>query len=142
MKKIIIIIICIAIFIAFVAYYFATNQVVQKNTCFGNDDIVICSPLPNQEITSPLEITGQARGPWFFEADFPVILTDWDGLIITEHYAIAQTDWMTTDFVEFKATLEFEKPELYNRGSLILKKSNPSDLPENDDALEIPIFFK
>ena len=27
------------------------------------------------------------------------------------------------------------------RGSLILKKDNPSGMPEHDDALEIPIFF-
>ena len=54
---------------------------------------------------------------------------------------------MTEDFVPFSATLEFTSPypgkgqDFMKRGSLILKKDNPSGLPENDDALEIPIQF-
>ena len=106
------------------------------------DLIRLDNPRPNQEIESPLMIEGEARGNWFFEGDFPVILTNWDGLIIAEGYATAQSNWMTEEFVEFKAEIEFEKPELYNNGSLILKKDNPSGLVENDDALEISIFFK
>ena len=112
--------------------------------------IRISSPRPNQEIASPLIMAGEARGTWFFEGDFPVVLTNWDGLIIAEGYAQAQlghdseedTGWMTEDFVQFKAELEFSKPEYNNKGTLILKKDNPSGLPENDDALEIPVFFK
>jgi len=117
-----------------------------------NDLIVLTSPLQESTISSPLVITGQARGYWFFEATFPVILTDWDGLIIAEGYAEAILDpndpestWMTEDFVPFTATLEYtvapETLNVSNRGSLILRKDNPSGLPENDDALEITIFF-
>lgn len=97
-------------------------------------------------ISSPLIIEGQARGYWFFEGSFPVILTDWDGKIIAESYAQAQGKWMTEDFVPFKATIEFEKPEIIGdfakRGALILKKDNPSDLPENDRAFEISVMFE
>ena len=78
---------------------------------------------------------------WFFEADFPVILTNWDGLIIAEHYATAEGAWMTEDFVPFTATLEFEPPEYGERGTLILQKANASGLPEHDDAVEITVFF-
>jgi hypothetical protein len=50
---------------------------------------------------------------------------------------------MTEDFVPFKATLNFTVDKnIYSRnGALILKKDNPSGLPEYDDALEIPIVF-
>ncbi len=106
------------------------------------DLIRLDNPRPNQVITSPIVIEGEARGNWFFEGDFPVILTNWDGLIIAQGYATAQSDSMTEEFVRFKAEIEFEKPELYNRGSLILQKDNPSGLPENDDALEIPVLFE
>lgn len=112
------------------------------------DLIRIDSPRPNGMVESPLTITGEARGYWYFEASFPVILTDWDGLIIAEHYAEAQSDWMTEEFVPFSVVLEFESPynegdpEFMKRGTLILQKDNPSGLPENDDALEIPIEFK
>ena len=104
-------------------------------------DLVLTHPAEGGTITSPLTITGQARGTWFFEATFPVILTDWDGLIIAETYATAQDDWMTQDLVPFQATLEFEPPELYDRGQLILQKANPSGLPENDAAHEITVYF-
>jgi hypothetical protein len=107
------------------------------------DIIRIDYPRPNQVIQSPLTVTGEARGPWFFEASFPVILTNWDGLIIAQGIAQAKSDWMTTDFVPFEARLTFavDKSAYSNKGSLILKKDNPSGLPQNDDALEIPIVI-
>lgn len=112
--------------------------------------IRVFTPRINTIVSSPLVIKGEARGNWYFEASFPVVLTDWDGRIIAEHYAQAQTDWMTTDFVPFETTLEFESPafsgtdesHFSRRGYLILKKDNPSGLPQYDDAIEIPVFFK
>ncbi|MDQ3008738.1 MAG: Gmad2 immunoglobulin-like domain-containing protein [bacterium] len=103
--------------------------------------IFLTSPLNGETISSPLRITGQARGNWFFEATFPVVLTNWNGLIIAEGYAEAQGEWMTEELVPFVATLEFVTPDYGERGSLILQKANPSGLPENDDALEITIEF-
>lgn len=115
---------------------------------YSHDLIVLNSPQPNETITSPMTITGEARGNWYFEASFPIVLTNWDGLIIAEGYATAQDDWMTEDFVPFEATLEFDSPvpaadapEFFYRGYLILQKDNPSGLPEHDDAFEIPIRF-
>ena len=107
-----------------------------------NENIINLNIKPNQEITSPLTITGEAKGTWFFEASFPVILTDWDGKIIVQGTAKAKGDWMTENFVPFEANLQFIKPGYKNTGSLILKKDNPSGLPQNDAALEIPVLFK
>ena len=104
--------------------------------------IRITDPRPNQEITSPLIVTGEARGTWYFEATFPIVVVDWDGLIIGEGYAEAQSNWMTEDFVPFRGTVTFKTPSYKNYGTLILQKSNPSGLPEHDDALEIPILFR
>lgn len=117
------------------------------------DDLIrLDSPRPGQVIKSPLIITGEARGTWFFEASFPVILVNWDGLIIAQGIATAKKDpstglgvnWMTTEYVPFEAKLDFtiDKNTYSNRGWLILKKDNPSDLPANDNALEIPIFYE
>jgi hypothetical protein len=111
------------------------------------DRIRLDSPRPGDTIPSPLPITGQARGTWFFEASFPITLTNWDGRIIAEGYATAEGEWMTEEFVPFTATLTFESPyregdpDFMKRGTLILHKDNPSGLPEHDDALEIPVRF-
>jgi len=114
--------------------------------CPKEDLIQVETPRANEKVSSPLVVRGKARGFWFFEASFPVILTDWDGRIIAQVPAQAQSEWMTEEFVPFIATLEFAKPEhiegVINRGSLILKKDNPSGLPEHDDALELPVFFE
>jgi Immunoglobulin-like domain of bacterial spore germination len=107
------------------------------------DRIMLSSPAPLTQISSPVTLQGMARGYWFFEGSFPITVVNWDGLIIGEGFATAQGEWMTENFVPFTATVDFifdpETP--YNRGALILQRDNPSGLPENDDALEIPITF-
>lgn len=107
------------------------------------DLIVLESPKPNEIVHSPMVLSGKARGTWYFEASFPIVVVDWDGKIIGEGYATADGDWMTEDFVPFTAMISYELPAdtPYDRGAIILKKDNPSGLPEFDDALEIPIFF-
>jgi hypothetical protein len=116
---------------------------VQAQIDAKNDLIVLTSPQPGTRITSPVTLTGKARGYWFFEASFPISVVNWDGLIIGEGIAQAQGEWMTEDFIPFTATIDFTfDPETpYNRGALILKKDNPSGDPSRDDALEIPVTF-
>lgn len=92
-------------------------------------------------VASPLTIEGQARGNWYFEASFPARIIDADGNVLAAVPAQAQGEWMTTDYVPFKATLEFSAPSTAT-GTLELAKDNPSGLPEKDDALRIPIRFK
>lgn len=95
-----------------------------------------------EPIESPLTLTGRVPGNWSFEADFPIVLTDWDGRVIAESIGRITEDWMTEELVNFEVTLEFEKPSYKDNGALILRKDNPSGLPEHDDAVEIPVVFK
>ena len=112
------------------------------DACY-KDLICLETPLMGENIISPLVVRGRARGVWFFEGDFPLVLTNWDGLIVAEGYATANGDWMTEKYVDFEGVLEFDVDlSVSNRGSLILQKDNPSGLLENDDALEVLIFFK
>lgn len=123
--------------------FFATElvQVWPRGNC-KSQYIVVDSPVPGAFVTSPLKVRGLARGTWFFEGDFPLLLKDERGRVITEKYATAKGEWMTEKFVPFEGTLEFEKPRSVHKGMLIFKKDNPTGLPEHDDALEIPVFFK
>ena len=104
------------------------------------DLIRLSNPRPNQEIKSPLSIEGEARGNWFFEASFPIKLYDADNNLLAQAIAQAQGDWMTSDFVAFKAELNFSYPESAT-GILVLEKDNPSGLPENADQLRVPVKF-
>lgn len=104
------------------------------------DLIRVAKPASGAEITSPLEITGEARGTWFFEASFPIRLTDENGKVLGSAVAMAQGDWMTEEFVPFKATLVFD-PKTARAGKIILDKDNPSDMRELDASLEMPVSF-
>jgi len=106
-----------------------------------SDQIIVFTPLPDQLITSPLIITGEARGTWFFEANFPVSLLDSNENVLALHYAATEEEWMTEDFISFTATIKFEDPETAT-GFLILDKNNPSDIRGYDAQIIIPVRFK
>lgn len=103
--------------------------------------IQVTNPQPNQVVTSPLTITGQARGTWYFEASFPVKLLDGNGNQIAIAPAQAQGDWMTENFVPFSVTLTFATPST-PAGTLVLEKDNPSGLPEHAAQITIPVQFQ
>jgi hypothetical protein len=92
-------------------------------------------------LTSPLTLSGEVPGNWSFEASFPVQLTDDDGNVLAEGVAQLEGDWMTEEMVPFSVTLTFDPPAEGTAGFLILKKDNPSGLPENDDSVSIPVTF-
>jgi len=104
------------------------------------DLVVVEAPIVNQKITNPLVVKGKARGTWFFEASFPVHLLDENGTVLVSAPAQAESDWMTSEYVPFSATLYFTEPTT-SIGSLVLQKDNPSGLPESDDSFVIPVSF-
>jgi len=121
----------------------------------GNDKIYaykdlveVTAPREGDVVKSPLVVKGRARGTWFFEASFPVRLSDAQGKEIAVGIAQAQSNgsagspqgWMTADFVPFEAKLEFQKPAT-GTGTLTFQKDNPSGLSEHDDAFQIPVRF-
>ena len=118
-----------------------TNMMPQQKTNDTYDSLIqVFLPLPNQQVASPLKVSGKAVGNWYFEASFPIMILDANGEKLGVVPAQAQSDWMTTEFVPFEATLTFDKPTT-KTGTLVLMKDNPSGLPENDDSISIPISF-
>lgn len=115
------------------------NPVVESTASY-KDLLTVSAPIPNSTVSSPLTVTGEARGSWYFEASFPIELRDANGIVLTQTPATATGDWMTTDFVPFTATLTFTMPSTAT-GTLILKKDNPSGDPARDEQLEIPVQF-
>ena len=116
-------------------------------TCLYNDTnkkietICVNQLKENNLVSSPLKITGRARGSWFFEASFPIQLLNQNNQRLAEAVAAAQGDWMTEDLVPFTAELTFTAP-VGNTGQLVLNKDNPSGLPQNDAQLIIPVRFR
>lgn len=119
----------------------SSNLIQKVDSVMSFRQVRVYSPVPNSAISSPLEIKGEAKGPWFFEASFPVRLLDGNGKQISSAGAEAQGEWMVEGFVPFKVTLVFDKPTT-TKGTLVFVKDNPSGLPENADEVEIPVNFK
>lgn len=103
--------------------------------------IQVALPLPNEEISSSLQMRGKAKGYWYFEGDFPVRLEDKDGNTLAKGYAVAQDEWMTRDWVPFEGTLELPALPDNERGYLVFTRNNPSDLRENDREYRLPVLF-
>ncbi len=135
-KKVIIIIVILAVLTGLRFFILKNDSVSSKD-----DLIKVYQPKANSKIQSPLTVTGEARGNWFFEASFPVKVLDEQGNLLGTGIAQAKSDWMTENYVPFEATVEFQDSAT-EKGTLVLKKDNPSGLPENDNELRIPVRFE
>lgn len=104
------------------------------------DRIRLASPVAGASVRSPLQVAGEARGPWFFEASFPVTLLDANGSVLAQSPAQARGEWMIEGFAPFEAQLIFPPPTTPT-GTLVLSKSNPADLPEHAAEVRIGVRF-
>lgn len=106
------------------------------------DMIVVENPHPGGVVGKEFIVTGKARGNWFFEATFPIEIVSPTGSTIGGSFATAEGDWMTTEFVSFKSEI-IDLPSAYiGPATLIIRKDNPSGLPENDASVSIPIVVE
>jgi len=144
MKKIIllpvILAIIILILIGFLIFYKTPQSVSQTPPI--KEGIVVNSPIENQEISSPLKITGYVNGQGWsgFEGQVgTVTLLDYKG---NELAAVlkATTDWTQLP-TQFEADLEFTAA---NSGpvTLLFKNENASGLPENSKEFSLQVTAK
>jgi hypothetical protein len=115
-------------------------QYLGNGTSSVSTDIKIENLKENEAVSSPLKITGQAKGTWFFGASFPVEIYDSNWKRLGQSYAQAKGEWMTSNFVAFESNINFEKPTT-EAGWLVFKKDNPSGLPQNDAEYHYPVKF-
>lgn len=105
------------------------------------DLIVVELPFPGAVVGKQFSVIGKARGMWFFEASFPIEILDKNGAVLATGIAQAQSDWMTTEFVPFKADISI--PLTYiGKATLVAKKDNPSGLPEHDGSISFPLTIE
>ncbi len=112
-----------------------TSKPVYINATSGVVSVV--TPSPDSVTGKEFEVRGVARG-WYFEGSFPVIVRDANNNVLTTSPAQAQSDWMTSQPVSFIAKIKI--PNNYiGKATVILKKDNPSGLPEYDASMSFPI---
>ncbi|MFD2518002.1 Gmad2 immunoglobulin-like domain-containing protein [Salinimicrobium flavum] len=112
----------------------------QKEQRKLNDLIKVDQPASGSKVTTPFKLTGEARGMWYFEGEFPYVLVNENYDKLAEGSVRATEEWMTEDFVPFEAEISFEPGKSQN-GYLILRRSNASGRPEHDRVYRVPVVF-
>lgn len=110
-----------------------------------NDKIVVNSPIANAKVSSPISVSGKARGTWFFEGSFPVAVYDSNDKLLGQTAinftpTSSSDTWMTENFVNFQGSIIFSQPTT-DSGYLLFKKDNPSGNPELDESLKLLVGF-
>ena len=111
-------------------------------TLATTNDIVVSVPSANQTISSPVKLSGKARGGWFFEASAPVMIVDDKGTLIGQGHIEAKGDWMTSEFVDFEGSVTFKNDLNADHGFVVFMNDNPSGMPENAKYVRVPVMFK
>ena len=103
--------------------------------------ISIDEPKANATTTSPITLSGRARGNWFFEASAPVSVIDVSGKTLGSGHITATGDWMTTDYVPFTGSLAYTAGTS-TEGYLLFMNDNPSGDPSRSVSVRVPIHLK
>jgi hypothetical protein len=105
------------------------------------DKIKVTTPKPGDVVGKSFTIKGEARGGWYFEASFPVEVRDSKGNVLAQTPAQAEGEWMTSNFVPFSVNITI--PSTYTGpATVILRKDNPSGLPQNEASASYPITIE
>ena len=134
-----IILIGIALFLIYSSF-----QAVQEGVTYENanaDDITIELPFPGATVGHTFSVFGAARGRWFTNGSFPVVVLSPAGDVVGGSGAATNPpggDWMTDEFVNYKTTIVL--PDTFKGpATLVLKKDNLSGLARNDGSISIQI---
>lgn len=110
-------------------------------TISSSDKVFLESLASGAKISSPVKLSGQARGPWYFEASFPIEVVAADRVtVLGQGHATAKGEWMTSAFVPYTATVQFDRGT-QTSGFIRLKRDNPSGDPVRDEHVDIPVAF-
>jgi len=108
------------------------------NAPVAQEGIQITSPKANEEISSPLKITGVTSGWNGFEGQVGTVkLLDYNGNQLASGILTATTDWMVPP-TSFETTLNFTAANS-GPGTLVFNNENPSGLPEYDKTFTLPV---
>lgn len=123
----------------------ARDQITDYNP--GNDErplhelIQIEGISPGAIIGSPFQVTGKAHNSWYFERDFPVMLKDENGNVLSSSQAVALSSSRAPGWVPFKADIIFIAGP-GTQANLFFTLDNPSDNEGYQRSVSIPVVLK
>ena len=113
----------------------------QQNPPATTEGLQIFSPKPNEEVSSPLKITGITNGWNGFEGQVGTVrLLDGVGKELALGILTATTEW-TKPPVNFETTLTFQT-QTSGPMMLLFENENPSGDPARDKTFTLPVKVK
>lgn len=117
--------------------YIYDNEILGKK-----EDLISFTILPGTKVPSGiLSYRGSIKGAWFFEGNILINILDANKVPILNSNAVAKTDWMTVEPVEFEGNIDFtglpKGPAYFE-----IRNDNPSDEPSLDKFIQIPIVIE
>ncbi len=113
------------------------------NGALLEDVITVTAPEPNQLISSPFKVEGEAVGGWYFAEQLSVRLEDDNGKVIFTKPFKALSDTKTDSFVPFTGAVTFVRVEAETpKGKLIIEKTNTEFTDGELGPLVIPVAFE
>jgi hypothetical protein len=116
-----------------------TIAVADVNIKRTGSELKVFEPTALATVKTPILIKGSAPGSWYFEAVFPIKITDESGVVLGEGQAKAKSNWMTEKPVPFEAKISFEKNGAQD-GFIVFAKDDPSGRGFSK-SVSIPVFF-
>ncbi|PIP68757.1 hypothetical protein CO033_01680 [Candidatus Nomurabacteria bacterium CG_4_9_14_0_2_um_filter_32_10] len=116
------------------------DNIILREILGNKDDLISFSILPNSKVQGVVSYQGAVKGGYFFEANILINILDANKNVLKTSNAIAMTDWMTIEPVEFEGNIDFTNlPK--GLAYIEIHNDNPSGLPENDKSVLIPIVI-
>lgn len=88
-----------------------------------------------------LSYRGEIKGAWFFEGNILINILDANKNVLKSSNAVAKTDWMTVEPVEFEGNIDFTGlpagPAYFE-----IHNDNASGEPQFDKFIQIPIVIQ
>ncbi len=123
------------------AFNVATVSSLERQHTTTTPFIKVISPRVVHEVISPLNIKGQARREWFFEASMYVEIRDDAGVLLGSGPVTTRDDWMTNEIVSFEGVIPFDS-SVEKSGVLIFTQEDPSGEGKRIVVYKYPVFFK
>jgi hypothetical protein len=100
------------------------------------------APEPNEKVSSPFKLEGEAVGGWYYNEQLTVRLEDDNGKILATKPVKALESTKTDNFVPFVAAITFNRIEAETpKGKLVVERTNTEFSDGELGPLVIPVEF-
>jgi len=103
-----------------------SDDIVKEGIGGNKEDLVYFTIQPYEKVSGIKSYRGSVQGGYFFEGNILINVTDIDGNYLLKSNAMATTNWMTADAVEFEGNIDFTN---LSKGSAYIEilEDDPSD---------------